>query len=95
MEHPDALVVVAGVVVGRESVLVVVVIPGGMLVLVAWEEVDVLRSIDVVVEEDAGDVVVEDDGNEVVVELYSHVSQGSNTFITIISADGHTSANGP
>ena len=54
-----------------------------------------LRSIDVVVEEDAGDVVVEDDGNDVVVELYSHVSQGSNTFITIISADGHTSANGP
>ncbi len=54
-----------------------------------------LRSIDVVVEEDAGDVVEEDDGNEVVVELYSHVSQGSNTFITIISANGHSRSNGP
>jgi hypothetical protein len=57
--------------------------------------VDVVSVIDVVVEEDAGDVVVEDDGNVVVVELYSHVSQGSNTFITIISANGHSRSNGP
>ena len=51
--------------------------------------------IDVVVEEEAGDVVVEDDGDDVVVELYSQVEQGSNTFITIISANGHALPNGP
>lgn len=94
-EHPDVLEVVAGVVVEWEFVLVVVVIVGRIIVLVEGDEVDVVNGIDVVVEEEAEDVVVRVDEEDVVVELYSQVEQGSNTFITIISANGHESANGP
>ena len=100
------LVVVAG---GIVEVLgtVVVVMPGG-IVLVEGEEVDVPGPIDMVVEEEREDEVVEEDeaavvvvdetGDDVdddVVEPYSQVEQGSKTFITIISANGHGLEKGP
>ena len=48
-----------------------------------------------VVEEDDAEVVVVEDVDDEVVESYSQFSQGSKTFITIISAFGHELEKGP
>ena len=87
------LVVVPGGIV-EVPCTVVVVMPGGV-VLVEGVEVDVPGSVDVVVEEGMAEVVVVGDVDDEVVESYSQVLQGSKTFITIISANGHGLSNGP